>query len=291
MHKRPILGFLLWLWLPFLSPIAADEPVVEGSHVARIQASGKLVLRAFPQIDSPFVTVLLGRGPMKSVGDQKDFGGVDVAILSHLAKRLKVDLEVRPISEPLLPLLFEALREGTGDISGGGLTITPERRKKVLFSKGYVDFYDTVVVRADHYPEIEDLPSLRLAVLRGSSFDDRFKHLGLAEERYARLDFNTGSVDHLISRSSDVAFFDSCAMPEEAGHSLRAAYRFDGVSYLGFALPLASDLKPILDEVIDELESSGRLKEILDEGLPQQIEAKDLPVVRAEDFCAEPCGT
>ena len=279
------------IWGLFLSlpPLLADDgDRATPSHRVQIEQAGELVLRGFPQIDSPFVTVRLDQGPMRKMGDADHFGGIDVEILLHLAERLGVELKIRPIAKPELRLLLDDLGNGEGDISGGGLTITPERRQKVLFSRPYVSFHSVALVPMDRRPTRADLSSMRLTVLRGSSFDEKLTQLGLPETRLHRGAFNMDGLERLAEGHSDMVFFDSCALPEGVGHSLRAAFRFAELEHLGYALPKGSDLKPELDAVLDALEASGELQKILDRSL-RSIDATTLPVIQAEDFCGDDC--
>jgi len=83
---------------------------------------------------------------------------------------LKVVLEFIPVSrDELLPRLVE----GYGDIAAAGLTITPERLKKVAFTRPYLTGIDEVVVthRGSFQPqEPSDLSGRKVFVRKSSSY-------------------------------------------------------------------------------------------------------------------------
>jgi membrane-bound lytic murein transglycosylase MltF len=90
---------------------------------------------------------------------------------------LKVVLEFIPVArDELLPKLVE----GYGDIAAAGLTITPERRKKVAFSRPYLTGIDEVVVthRGGFQPQqASDLAGRKVFVRRSSSYYESLMQL------------------------------------------------------------------------------------------------------------------
>ena len=280
-RARLILAVLL---LPFLvGGLGQAQP--SESHVVRIREAGKLDLRCFPQTTSPFLAVNLEQGPMKAVGDRRSFKGLDVEIMTHVADHLGVELQIRPIHEPSLPLMLQAISSADGDIAGGGLTITEPRKEHTLFSHPYLSFFPAALVRADHHPSVKDLSRLRVSVLRGSSYDEAFRSLGIPDSRYLLDDFNTGLIERLLDNTTDVIFFDSCGPPEELGYSMRTGFRLNETHFLGYAMPLGSDLKAEVDVVLKRLEASGELDRLAARYLGC-IQPDGLPVIEPEDFCA-----
>ncbi len=92
-------------------------------------------------------------------------------------RELKITLEFIPVSrDRLIPLLLE----GYGDIVAAGLTITPERLKKVDFTDPYLTDVDEVVVVHRSVVDIkraEDLSGRSVYVRRTSSYYESLKLL------------------------------------------------------------------------------------------------------------------
>jgi membrane-bound lytic murein transglycosylase MltF len=86
--------------------------------------------------------------------------------------------------------LVPLLADGIGDIAAGGLTITPERKALVRFSRPYIDDVAELVVahvQAPPLTTLDDLAGRQVVVLRGSSYveslaalNDAFDERGLA---------------------------------------------------------------------------------------------------------------
>jgi membrane-bound lytic murein transglycosylase MltF len=94
-------------------------------------------------------------------------------------RRLHVVLVPTPFSE-----LPSALADGRGDIAAAGLTITPERLKKVAFTDPYLADVSEVVVShksIERLGSLTDLAGREIYVRRGSSYVD---HLMTLNERF-----------------------------------------------------------------------------------------------------------
>lgn len=92
-------------------------------------------------------------------------------------RKLKVTIEFIPVKrDRLIPLLVE----GYGDIAAAGLTITPERLKKVAFTSPYLTGIDEVVVvhkSINNIKKVEDLSGRRVYVRRASSYYESLQSL------------------------------------------------------------------------------------------------------------------
>ncbi len=76
--------------------------------------------------------------------------------------------------------LLDALAEGHGDIAAAGLTITPEREKKVSFSEPYLTEVSEVIVRNNEVPDLkslQDLAGQEVYVRAKSSYSAHLKAL------------------------------------------------------------------------------------------------------------------
>jgi membrane-bound lytic murein transglycosylase MltF len=97
--------------------------------------------------------------------------------------KLKVDVQFVPVSRnELVP----ALLDGRGDIIMANMTVTPERRRQVVFTEPWIADVDEIVVTSPDGPEIEsidDLSGKEVFVRQSSSY---FQSLTRLNERLSK---------------------------------------------------------------------------------------------------------
>ena len=93
-------------------------------------------------------------------------------------------LGARPLTVPLTPVsrdrLFDTLLAGDGDIAGGDITITEERRKKVAFSAPTLRNVSEIVITGEDVPELDSAEALsgkEVAVGRSTSYYESLTRL------------------------------------------------------------------------------------------------------------------
>jgi membrane-bound lytic murein transglycosylase MltF len=98
-------------------------------------------------------------------------------------------LRARPLTVPLTPVsrdkLFDTLLAGDGDIAGGDITITEERRKKVAFTMPVLRNVREIVVTGENVPEFDSVDALsgnEVAVGQSTSY---YESLTKLNERLA----------------------------------------------------------------------------------------------------------
>jgi membrane-bound lytic murein transglycosylase MltF len=92
-------------------------------------------------------------------------------------QRLKIDFIYLPTP---FSRLIDALNAGKGDIIAAGMTVTPEREKRVAFSKPYLTGVAEILVassKAKPLQRIEDLSGEEVYLLRGSSYVRHLKRV------------------------------------------------------------------------------------------------------------------
>jgi len=118
--------------------------------------------------------------------------GLEYELMEHFRKFLNAGTRdpkrqynfiylVRPFDQ-LLPKLVQ----GEGDIVAAGLTITPERRRHVAFTRPYLRDVAEIVVQSRRAPPVERIETLagrRVHVVRGSSY---LTHLRVLNARLAQ---------------------------------------------------------------------------------------------------------
>ncbi|MGM7669028.1 transporter substrate-binding domain-containing protein [Microbacterium sp. A93] len=107
--------------------------------------------------------------PFEFEGEDGEYTGFDVDLLSAIAGKLDLTLAVQDVS-------FEALTSGTVllvgdcDLGGSAMTITDERKANLDFSDPYYDSLQSLLVRADSSIEsIDDLAGKTVGVQQGTT--------------------------------------------------------------------------------------------------------------------------
>jgi membrane-bound lytic murein transglycosylase MltF len=113
--------------------------------------------------------------------------GFEYDLLQHYRAYLKTRVKKRnwPVTFLFIPVPFDqllpALIEGRGDIAAAGLTITPEREKRVAFTKPYVSDVEEVVVTSASVTglkTLDDLSGRRVYVSARTSYAQSLRALG-----------------------------------------------------------------------------------------------------------------
>jgi ABC-type amino acid transport substrate-binding protein len=241
------------------------------SDLAQVKARGKLVLIVYPLQGSQFVAVNLDRMRERNLkfGDLKnpeEFSGIDIDLMHGFAKSLGVTLEVRPSPDGWSSLLPGLVR-GDGDAVASELTITPERKKIVDFSRPYVSNWVVAVVREDSKIAAEaDLKGKKAALHTGSSHAELLKQT-VAGVKIEPTSFDLESFEAVAEGRVDFTLTDTTVppgQPIDALHpNLKVAFRLREIGD-GVAVRKGSDLLKPLNEYLIGLEISGELKQILE---------------------------
>jgi membrane-bound lytic murein transglycosylase MltF len=138
------------------------------------------------------IRVLVVHNKMLYFLDQGRHRGVNVDLFDGFEKFINKKLKTGTIKTNILFLpiqrdqLFTALAEGRGDIAAANLTITPERKKIVDFSKPLLPGVKEILVAGPGLPEIktiEDLAGKELHVRPSSSY---YQHVVALNETFTK---------------------------------------------------------------------------------------------------------
>ena len=103
--------------------------------------------------------------------------GFEHDLAKAFAAYLGVELNIRIAEkwEGMIPSLID----GTGDLIAASMTITPKRNRDVLFSNGYMDIQQHLIVHRGNHSirTIEDLPGHTIHIRRGTSYQERLETL------------------------------------------------------------------------------------------------------------------
>ncbi len=226
---------------------ASDTPTLD-----RIKAEGKLVIGTSP--DYP---------PYEFLDEQNNIIGFDIDIMQAVADKLGVELEIVDMQ---FSSLIPALQAKKFDIMAAGVSITEERKEVVAFSKPYVVGSNAVVVHKDSEKEIkslEDLAGLTVAVQMGTIQADAMHEIeGVTVKEY---NLFTEAASAVSAKQADAMFISGNVarafaaqdpnlkiVHEEKAPDTAYAFRKD-----------TPDLVAFVNEVLDELQSSGKMDELV----------------------------
>jgi len=178
------------------------------------------LLFAGAAFSAPLDTVR-ARGVLRvgSTGDYKPFSyqigvgnfiGLDMELANSLAQALGVKLEVVPTSWPTLMKDFE---DGRFDIALSGISITPERQKKALFSIAYLRDGKTPITRCENQARFQTLaqinqPGVHLIVNPGGT-NERFAKANAPLAQLAVYPDNVTIFEQIVSGSADLMMTDA----------------------------------------------------------------------------------
>ncbi|MBW2513643.1 MAG: membrane-bound lytic murein transglycosylase MltF [Deltaproteobacteria bacterium] len=136
--------------------------------------------------DAPVLTRIIKKGELTvitrnnahcyySYRDQEM--GFEHDLAKAFASYLGVSLNIRIAHkwEGMIPSLID----DTGDLIAASMTITPKRKREVLFSNGYMDIQQHLIVNRDNHTirTLEDLPGQAIHIRRGTSYQERLESL------------------------------------------------------------------------------------------------------------------
>lgn len=99
-----------------------------------------------------------------------DLIGFDIDMAKEAAKRMGVEVKFQPV---IWDTNIEELNGGNVDVLWNGLTITPQREKKIDFTKPYLENRQIVVVqKGSPIKTKEDLKGIKLGIQAGSTAMD-----------------------------------------------------------------------------------------------------------------------
>lgn len=161
MKKLWILLLVVVVSIMLMAGCASKETSIQegDKSLEEIKKNGKLVLG----LDASFP-------PMGYTNENDEIDGFDIDLAKEVAKRMGVELELKPIewSGKVLSLNNKDI-----DVIWNGLTITDERKEKIGFSKPYLKNRQIIVVNSDSSIETKaDLAGKVVAVQLESSGQD-----------------------------------------------------------------------------------------------------------------------
>lgn len=228
--------------------------------------------------ENPFDLIAPGQLRVASLGDAKPytftdatgkFTGFDVEFFTDVAHRIGIDDVVFTGQD--FSAILPAVANGQFDAGVAAIGITPERRKTVAFSEGYLAGYLTVLTTKDSgIASAKDLSGHRLAVVQGS-LQEAYAVKNFQGTDLVRFPDNNAAIAGVNSGSVDAHFLDYEAAKDYAKKfdlvSAADIPSFDAPA--GFAL--AKDktaLKEALDKAVKDAMEDGTWKRLYQKWFP-----------------------
>lgn len=162
--------------------------------------------------------------------------------------------------------LFEAAAAGEFDVAADGITITPERAQVIQFSDPYIEYGQSLLVRADEdrFVDAESFAadeSLRVAVQQGTTNEIAAIDLVGPDRVDSYEDFGV-AVQALLSGDADAVVIDNVAgvgfINNNPGQLKFVGEPFTA-EYLGFIYPPGSDLVEPVNAALRSMRADGTL--------------------------------
>jgi len=195
--------------------------------------------------------------------------GYEYALTQAFAAALNVSVRYEILDS--VPDVLEAIKEGRGHIAAAALTRTPEREQVHEFGPDYKTVQQQVVCRrrGPLPDDVEDLGSVSLLVLGGSSYVERLREL---RESVPGLDWQATeelSTDEILGEvwegNVDCAVADSniVAINRRYYPDLTIAFPITEEQQLAWVLPPGSEeLAELLEDWFDDTASQGLLAKL-----------------------------
>lgn len=190
--------------------------------------------------------------------------GFDIDIIKEVAKRLnkKIDLQDMPF-DALLP----AAQVGSIEVIAAGISPTPERAKKLLFTEPYLKSDPLLIISKQSKPlrSIEDLTGKDVVVNEGFRADSYISSLKgpivtrLATVTEAFMALEAGRADAFVSAKSAVQPY----FKQHSNHTFTIAELQNVTDEYALAVsPKNKELLPKIQKVLDEMQHDGTLQRL-----------------------------
>lgn len=226
-------------------------------------------------------TIRIGVDPGFQPFEMKDkhgaLMGFDIDIANMLADSMNVHAEfVYP--ENGFVTILDDLNAGKFDVILSGMTITPERNMKVMFSDPYIIVGQAALVHPKHKENVssyEDLNMTQYIVgfVNGTTGQDAVKRL-MPDSRLAPLDSEHDGVKQLFSGQIDALVFDLpfCSTQVAQHGEDKFLFLSDPMTFEPLAMAVRYDdyqMHNFLNNFILQIQSDGRYDELYDRWFQQ----------------------
>ena len=228
--------------------------------------------------------------------DGLELDGLDIAMVKEIGSRLGVKVE--PV-DMAFDGLIDSVMIGQVDLIGGGFSITDSRKEKVDFTNAYYQAGGVILCKAGRSITEEDIRNSKLAVMKGTSFEQWVDSNLVMGGRISPVNVftypnNEAVIKAVRDGSVDIALVD--------GDVYRSRYKSDSsIAVLsenvvneryGYAAAKGSNLIPEVNKLMREMMLDGTAQKIADDYFSRdysgQIEASITRPSQAVSPVAQP---
>jgi polar amino acid transport system substrate-binding protein len=212
--------------------------------------------------------------PFESRNPEGEFEGFDIDLANHIADELGYELKINDMK---FDGLIGALQNKRVDMVLSGMSATDERKENVDFSTEYNRSGEIFITTKDSpIKTLDDLEGKTLGVQLGSIQEEGANQIkedeGLNYEIKA-LDESGALIQELLSNRVDAVYMDKAAGLGYTEAQDLAHFDDPTTSSPGMAVafPKGSDLVDDVNKVLKEAEESGKLQELKDKWLSEEV--------------------
>ena len=189
--------------------------------------------------------------------------GVDVDIATEIANRLGKRLVVKDVA---FDSIITEIKSGKSDIGAAGISYTEERAKQVSFSNSYTVSKQVVIVRNNsNFYNVDDMNCNKIAVQLGS-IADSYVSDEFSDSKIIRQKKYLAAIEDLKDNKVDCVVMDELPAKEilNENNSLRILNGALAEDSYGIVVNKENTaLLKIINEVIDDLKSEGKIDEYI----------------------------
>ncbi len=237
------------------SDTASSDSSASGRTLDEIKKDGKIIMVTNAEFE-PF-----------EYKDGDDIVGIDVDIANAIADELGVKLEIQDIA---FASCIPALQAGKADFIAAGMSITEERKKNVDFTDNYFNASQAIIVPVDSdIAGRADLAGKTVGVQTGTTGDsyctneDGSSDVQVGEvKRYEKA---VDAAQDVIAGRIDAEVIDNFVADKLVEKNPDKIKKLDEAlteEQYAMALPKGSELTDKFNEILKDLQDSGKLDEI-----------------------------
>jgi polar amino acid transport system substrate-binding protein len=229
---------------------------VEQGRALKTVSAGKLTVCS----DIPYA-------PFEYNDDAGALRGIDVDMVKAITGRLGISADFQDTN---FDAIFAALKAGKCDMIASSVSITPDREKQNLFSQGYFQIHQSLLVRKGDEAKYNDLPALKgktigvqsettgAAYAKAHNPGASIREFTKADEMFTALKAN--QVDAILQDEPVNAY-----NAKTTGQTVLAKVFTDqAAENYGFVIPKGrDDLKKAIDDALTQIRSDDTYRTIL----------------------------
>ena len=198
--------------------------------------------------------------------------GMEYDLLQKFATYLNVKLNL--VSSPDLKNILDQIQDGDAHVAAAGLTVTDERKQKVLFAPAYQSITQQLIYnKKNSRPRsLEDINDATIEVVANSSHAERLSEIGQTWRNLSWEENNTDGANHLLSRVADktldftIADSNEFSINRRYYPNLGIAFNTSEPQQLAWAFKNGDDLSLYKKAVtfFNNLKASGELAQLIE---------------------------